>query len=250
HAGRLVMIPARDHDPPPADDGAAGRAELGRELRRHLDVGEAGDTVAAEERAAPALPPDQTHGEGGAVLDPLVGPDLDRGLDHAPLADPAEVGDDDAFRQEGVGADHGLLPDDGFLHHGPGTDLDAVPYHAAFDVRARLDDRVRPDHRVGHSSARRDQGAPAHDHRSRQTRRIVDASPRVEPYRVAVARVALSGYVDADPALKQIEVSRAVFGEVAHVTPVSLRHVTPERPARGEEGREELLAEVIWAPCR
>src|SRR5262249_38096221 len=168
HAGRLVMIPARDYDATPADDGAAGRAELGGELRGDLDVGEAGDTVAAEERAAPALTPDQAHGQGGAVLDLLVGPDLDVGLDHAGLADPAEVGDDNPFRQEGVGSDHGFPADDGFLHHGPGTDLDAVPDHAAFDVCSRLDYRVRSDHRVGHPSARRDQGSTADDHRSGQ----------------------------------------------------------------------------------
>ena len=63
--------------------------ELGRELGRDLDVGEPGNPVPPEDRAAPPVGPDEAHGEGGAVLDLLVRPDLGVGLDGGRLADPA-----------------------------------------------------------------------------------------------------------------------------------------------------------------
>ena len=129
------MVAARDHDPPPAHDGSARGAQLGRELGRDLDVGETRDAVAPEERAAPALAPDEAHGQRGAVLDLLVRPDLDVGLDHAALAYSAKVGDDYALGQEGVRAHDALAADHGFLDHGAGTDLHPVPDHAALDVR-------------------------------------------------------------------------------------------------------------------
>src|SRR5215471_14193370 len=228
HAGRLVVIAACDHDPSAANDGSAGRAELGRELWGDFDVGETGDAVPTEERTAPPLAPDQAHGKGGAVLDLLVGPDLDVGLDDAGLADPTKVGDDHPFGQEGVGPDHGLPADDGLFHDGAGTDLDAVPYHAALHVGTRLDDGIRSYDRVGHPGAWCDQGSPTDDHGAGQARRIDHPGSRVQPHRMAVARVALAGYVDSHPALEEIQVSRAVLGEIAHVAPVTLGHVAPE----------------------
>src|SRR6266536_2736422 len=86
HAGGLVVIAARDHDLPPAHDGPARSAELGREFGRDLDVGEPRHAVAPEERPAPALAPDEAHGQRGAVLDLLVRPDFHVGLDDTALA--------------------------------------------------------------------------------------------------------------------------------------------------------------------
>src|SRR5262249_36381116 len=152
--------------------------------------------------------------------DLLVGPDLDVGLDDAGLTDPAEVRDDHPFGQEGVGPDHRLPADDGLLHHRAGTDLDPVPYDAALDVGTRLDNGVRTDDRVGYAGPWCDEGSPSDDHRTGEARRIVHPGPRIQPYRVTVARVALAGYVYSHPALEEIQMSGAVLGKVPHVAPV------------------------------
>src|SRR6266478_2092948 len=49
HARRLVMVPARDHNPPPAHDGAGRGPQLCGKLGRYLDIGEPRNSVAAEE---------------------------------------------------------------------------------------------------------------------------------------------------------------------------------------------------------
>src|ERR1700730_8051450 len=143
------MVAAGDHDLPSTDDGAAGRAELRRDLGGHLDIREAGAPVPSEERAAPALAPDKTHRECRAVFHLLVRPNLDVGLDDTALAQLAVVGDDHPLGQEGVGAHDRLPADHGLLDHGARTNLDAAPDDAAFDVGARVYDRLRPDDRIG-----------------------------------------------------------------------------------------------------
>src|SRR5881296_1679953 len=61
--------------------------------------------------------------------------------------------------------------------------------------------------------------------------------------------MALPRYIHAHSSLKEIEVCRTVLSKVTHVPPVALGNVTPERPARGKEGGEQFLAEVVGAGC-
>ncbi len=239
------MVAARDHDSVAPDGGTESGSELGRELRGHLDVGQAGDPVPPEERPTPPLAPHEAHGQGGAVLDLLVGPDLDIGLDHAAFPDATGIRDDHALGQEGIGPHDRLAPDDRLLDHRAGPDLDSIPQDAALDVRPGVNQAVRADDRVAHPRARSDVGVTSDDDRAGQSRGIVHTGSLVEPDGVARALVPFPRDVHPDGALEQIDVRRPVLGQISHVSPVAAGHVTPEGASGSEESREQLLAEVI-----
>ena len=230
------MVTTRDHDPPSADDGPAGGAS--RELECDLDVGEPRHAVAAEERPAPPLAPDEAHGQRRAVLDFLVRPDFHIGLDDTSLADSTEIGNDYALGQERVRAHDALVPDHGFLDHGARAYLHLVPEDAALDVGARLDDGLRPDDGVGDTRAGRHLRPAADDDGAGEPRRWVHAGARIEPYRPAFRGLPPARDIHPDLALEKIQVRCPLFRQVAHVAPVALRDMPPERSPAGEERRE------------
>src|SRR5579862_4720773 len=69
-----------------------GRSEPCREVRRDLDVAQAGDAKLAKELAAPLVSPNERHRDGRSALDDLVGPNLHsrtnrrRDVDQTPVA--------------------------------------------------------------------------------------------------------------------------------------------------------------------
>src|SRR5258705_1045166 len=199
------MVATRDHDASPAHNGARGGPQLGREFRGDFDVGKPGDPVTAEERSAPSLTPDEAHGERRAVLYLFVRPDLDVRFDHTGFADSTEVGDHDTLGEEGVGPDDRFPSDHRLLDHCSGTDLNTVPDDATFHIGTRMDDRFRSYHRVGDPGSRANLGSPAHNHRTGESRRVVDACSRVEPYRVPASGMTLPGNIHPDPPLQDIQ---------------------------------------------
>src|SRR5262249_21191146 len=136
-----------------------------------------------------------------AVLDLLVGPHLRVGLDHARLADLAEVPDHDALGEERVGAHHALAPDDRLLDHRARPDLHALPQHAALDLRAGMDDDARSDDRVHDPGPGRDVCVLADDDRAAELGRVVEPRAVVQPDGVAWPVAPSARDVDADLAL-------------------------------------------------
>src|SRR5207237_9949605 len=92
--GRAVLVAVHRHRRAGLDRRRVRRAEARGELRREVDVHEAGHAEAAEERAAALRSPDEARSDDGAALDLLVRPDLHVGAHARTLVDHRVVADD------------------------------------------------------------------------------------------------------------------------------------------------------------
>ena len=112
HAARAVLVPVHRDRRSERQRRRVGRAEACDELRREVDVHEARDTEAAEERAAALRAPDEARADDGAGLDLLVGPDLHLRAYARVLVHDRVVADHAAFLEDDPRLQRTLAADD------------------------------------------------------------------------------------------------------------------------------------------
>ncbi len=137
HAGDAAGIAGGDHLRAGFEIGAVGGAELGGELRGDLHVGEPADAVGAEEHAGPLRAPDQAHGDFGAALGVLVGPDADFGHHGGAFFEQALVADHRAFLDVDVALRDDVAADDGAAGAAAGAEVGSAPEHGVGDLARR-----------------------------------------------------------------------------------------------------------------
>src|SRR5437868_15447376 len=109
------------------------------ELRCEVDVDDAGDSEAAEERATSLRSPDQAGPDHRARFDLLVRPDLHLRADARVIADDHVIADDAALLEDDARLQCALAADDRAVQLGALADVRVAPDDGAVNHRADVD---------------------------------------------------------------------------------------------------------------
>src|SRR6266511_1105567 len=242
HAARAVLVAVHR-------DGAAlwqrrsvGRSEARGELRREVDVHQAGHAEAPEQRAASLRAPDEAGTHDRSALDLLVRPDLHLAPHARVVVDDAVVADDASLLEGHARLERALASDDRAVELGALADVAVAPHDRAVDDRADVDgDVVAQDGRADDLDLGSDLHAIPQIHGAGDARGLVDLDVAVG---VHAGQDLLAERGRGQLALKQIRVRAHVLGDRSDIGPVAGGDVAIQRLALGQQRREEILAEI------
>ncbi len=215
----------------------SARPRRKRGLGRQIDVRQAADPLAGEERRGRLTLPDDVVVDLRARLDLLERVDPHAGRDDRLVPDRRLVADRGALLDARVGPDVAHPPDDRALHArargdvGPRVDDRTGRSRALADRHARREHRVRVDGRV-----RVDAAVVADERRAVDRLEVAELDPLPHPH---VPAQADPRDVQADLAVERVEVRLPVLVEVPDVLPVAVgrRSRTSACPSRAGAGR-------------
>src|SRR4029077_1116560 len=151
------------------------RPEAGNELWREVDVDDAGDAEATEERSPSLRAPDEARAARRARLDLLGGPHLHLCSNARVLADDRVIADDASLLEDDVRLQRTLPADDRAVELGSLADIRVAPDDGAIDDRPDVDgDVIAEDGRPDDLGVRTDLHAFAEKDGARELRGFVD----------------------------------------------------------------------------
>ncbi len=242
HARRPARVARGDDARPLLEHRSVGHGDLGGELGRDVDIGQASHAVAAEQAPGPAGLPHDRRVDHRARLDGLERVHLDLGSEVGVLADEALVADDHALVGAGPLAEVARPAD----HRSPQphglAEVGVVVHHGALELGLAADPDVGAQHRVlPDPGAGLDAAVVADDGRAVDDGLGVDLGALAQPHPVGQLE---AGHVDLDLAVEDVLVGPHVGIEGAHVLPVALGHCAVQGEVAGQQLREHLAREV------
>ena len=213
-----------------------GRSKAGHELGRQVDIDDARDAEAAEERPTSLCAPDEARPDDRARFDLLVGPDLHLRAHTGVIADDCVVADHAAFLEDHMRLQRALPTDDRAVQVGALADVRVPPDDRAVDYGADVDRHVVAQHGWPDDFRKRpDLDALTQEDGPGESSGLVDVDIAGGPH---AGEELLTEVPTFDLPTEEVGVRARVFGDRPDVGPVPLGDVPVEWLALREEPGE------------